>query len=97
VREAAEAAITEEQLAFRETVVKFARTDLAGSETIARDLEGGFWREGWDACGRFGIQGLPVPEAEGGQGAGASREVEGQRARPARLLGRPGPGAAQLP
>jgi alkylation response protein AidB-like acyl-CoA dehydrogenase len=61
--------IGEDQLAFRETVVTFARTELADGETIARDREGGFWREGWDACGRFGIQGLPVPEAEGGQGA----------------------------
>jgi alkylation response protein AidB-like acyl-CoA dehydrogenase len=61
--------IGEEQLAFRETALSFARKELADGDTIARDREGGFWREGWDACGRFGFQGLPVPEAEGGQGA----------------------------
>ncbi len=61
--------VNAEQLQFRETVVKFARAELTGGpDTIARDRESSFWREGWDACGRFGIQGLPVPEELGGQG-----------------------------
>src|SRR5206468_9438791 len=60
--------ITKEQLAFREDVLGFARKELADSGTIERDRTGEFWREGWDASGRFGIQGLPVPQEEGGQG-----------------------------
>jgi hypothetical protein len=36
---------------------------------VARDREGRFWREAWDRCAEFGIQGLPIPEAYGGAGA----------------------------
>jgi L-prolyl-PCP dehydrogenase len=65
--------ITPELLEFRSNVVAFARGELAQApaDRIARDREGTFWREGWDACGRFGIQGLPVPETLGGQGQDA--------------------------
>jgi len=37
--------------------------------TIRRDADGAFWREGWDRCAEFGIQGLPIPEEWGGGGA----------------------------
>ena len=60
--------IGDEHLAFRNDVIGFARRELADPDVVSRDRAGTFWREGWDACGRFGIQGLPVPESEGGQG-----------------------------
>ena len=64
---------TPELLELRSNVVAFARRELeqTPAERIAMDREGRFWREGWDACGRFGIQGLPVPEPAGGQGRDA--------------------------
>ena len=64
---------TPDLLEFRDAVLAFARAELAQtpSDRIGRDREGGFWREGWDACGRFGVQGLPVPPELGGQGQGA--------------------------
>lgn len=64
--------LTPERLAFRSSVVEFARKELVGGRaTIERDRSSEFWREGWNACGRFGIQGLPVPEDLGGGGADA--------------------------
>jgi len=60
--------IGDEHIAFRNDVIGFARRELADSDLVARDRAGTFWRDGWDACGRFGIQGLPVPQSEGGQG-----------------------------
>jgi L-prolyl-PCP dehydrogenase len=63
--------LSDDQLAFRDSVVRFARSRLAGrtDEMIDRDRRSDFWRDGWDECGRFGIQGLPIPEDYGGGGA----------------------------
>ncbi len=33
-----------------------------------REQRAEFWREGFERCGRFGIQGLPIPVEYGGQG-----------------------------
>jgi alkylation response protein AidB-like acyl-CoA dehydrogenase len=65
--------LTPELLEFRAHVVAFAQGELVSSaaDRIERDRAGEFWREGWDACGRFGIQGLPVPTELGGQGQDA--------------------------
>ena len=65
--------LTPELLEFRANVVSFARGELqqTPADRIARDREGGFWRAGWDACGRFGIMGLPAPADLGGQGQDA--------------------------
>jgi alkylation response protein AidB-like acyl-CoA dehydrogenase len=63
--------LSAEQHEFRANVARFAAKDLADDGIRERDREGAFWREGWDACGRFGIQGLPVPEEWGGGGANA--------------------------
>jgi alkylation response protein AidB-like acyl-CoA dehydrogenase len=65
--------LTPELLEFRAHVVDFAREELVAraGEAIARDRDSAFWREAWDACGRFGIQGLPVPTELGGQGVDA--------------------------
>jgi alkylation response protein AidB-like acyl-CoA dehydrogenase len=63
--------LSEEQLAFRESVVRFARSELRPEtgEAVERDRASGFWLEGWERCGRFGIQGLPIPAEHGGGGA----------------------------
>ncbi len=59
---------SEEQLAFREAVVQFARKEL-NDDLVGRDVRGDFSPEAWKKCAAFGIQGLPIPEEYGGQGA----------------------------
>ncbi|MGE0463952.1 MAG: acyl-CoA dehydrogenase family protein [Vicinamibacterales bacterium] len=59
---------SEEQLAFKNAVVEFARQRLNGG-MIERDREGAFSRELWEECAKFGIQGLPFPEEYGGGNA----------------------------
>ena len=61
---------SEEQLAFRKEVIRFAREEL-NDDMIQRDLLGEFSREGWKKCAKFGIQGLPIPLEFGGGGADA--------------------------
>jgi alkylation response protein AidB-like acyl-CoA dehydrogenase len=58
----------EDQLAFRETVVEFARRSLSDDHS-AREKSGEFSRELWRRCAEFGVQGLPVPVEYGGQAA----------------------------
>ena len=58
----------------RESALDFARTALGGSRVEA-DRDETFDREGWDACARFGVFGLPIPEAYGGLGLGLSALV----------------------
>ncbi len=59
---------TEEQLAFKNAVIAFAREEL-NDALIERDRQGAFSRENWEKCARFGIQGLPIPEEYGGAAA----------------------------
>ena len=59
---------TEEQERYRESVLRFAERELQ-SDVGERDEQCEFSRESWRRCAAFGIQGLPVPEAYGGQGA----------------------------
>jgi alkylation response protein AidB-like acyl-CoA dehydrogenase len=59
---------TEEQAAYRESVIQFARAQL-NEGVVDRDDTHTFSSEAWHRCARFGIQGLPVPEEYGGQGA----------------------------
>lgn len=59
---------SEEQLGFKRTVVDFARKEL-NSGVRERDRQSQFSRDGWQKCARFGLQGLPMPEAYGGSGA----------------------------
>jgi alkylation response protein AidB-like acyl-CoA dehydrogenase len=65
---------SEEQLAFRKEVIRFAREEL-NDDMIQRDLEEEFSWEGWKKCAKFGIQGLPVPAEFGGGGADALTAV----------------------
>jgi len=60
----------EEQEAFYESVVSFARANL-NTDVIARDQRHEFSATAWNACARFGIQGLPVPAEWGGSDADA--------------------------
>jgi hypothetical protein len=59
--------IDEEQAAFHEHVVAFARS--LPDEVRDRDRGEGFARDLWDRCAAFGIMGLPVPAEWGGGGA----------------------------
>lgn len=59
---------TEDQLALKCSTIEFA------SKALNRDLQereqaGEFPRDAWQACARFGIQGLPISEEFGGSGA----------------------------
>jgi alkylation response protein AidB-like acyl-CoA dehydrogenase len=60
---------TEEQVLFRDTVLEFARRELA---VESDDPEAPFSRELWRKCAEFGLQGLPVPEENGGSAAAPS-------------------------
>jgi L-prolyl-PCP dehydrogenase len=70
-----EFAWTEEQTAFREAVIAFARRSLH-DDVMERDRDGTFARELWRRCGEFGIQGLPFPEEHGGAGRDALSAVQ---------------------
>ncbi len=59
---------SDEQLKYRSAVIEFARKEL-NYDVAARDRADEFPREAWQKCARFGIQGLPFPEAYGGAGA----------------------------
>ena len=60
-------ALTEDQLALRESIVRFSR-DVLNPGAAERDREQRFPRDLWKRCGEVGIQGLPVPEEHGGSG-----------------------------
>ena len=59
---------TEEQLRFRDSVIGFSKEHL-DHDMVESDEGHSFNREAWNKCAAFGIQGLPVPEEYGGQGA----------------------------
>jgi alkylation response protein AidB-like acyl-CoA dehydrogenase len=59
---------TEDQLRFRESVIGFSKEYL-DHDMVESDAGHTFNRDAWNRCARFGIQGLPIPEEYGGQGA----------------------------
>ena len=61
-------AFTEEQLMFKEQVLKFAKKEIA-PRVQEHDLKGEFDWESWRKMGEFGILGLHFPEELGGSGA----------------------------
>ena len=64
--------LTEDQERYRDELVRFARAEL-NDDLIRRDADETFDRELWKKCAAVGIQGLPVPEDYGGEGADRSR------------------------
>lgn len=64
-----EFAWTEEQLAFKQRVVEFARNTLDSSDIVERDYHGKFSWENWKKCADFGIQGMCMPEEYSGSPA----------------------------
>jgi alkylation response protein AidB-like acyl-CoA dehydrogenase len=56
---------TEEQLALKASVIEFASKEL-NEGLRKREKAGEFPHDGWAACARFGIQGLPIPKSFGG-------------------------------
>ncbi len=63
---------TDEQLLFRDTVVEFARRDLAAASA---EPEAEPSRELWRVCAEFGIQAIALPEEYGGSGASYATTV----------------------
>lgn len=61
-------ALSEEQIMFREQVLKFARNEIV-SRVQDYDLRSEFDWESWKKLGEFGILGLHFPEELGGSGA----------------------------
>jgi alkylation response protein AidB-like acyl-CoA dehydrogenase len=59
---------SDDQLAFKDAVVEFARQQL-NHDIIERDRDSRYSRELWKECAKFGIQGLPFPEEYGGGNA----------------------------
>jgi hypothetical protein len=60
-------ALTEEQHLLRQEIIRFAQKEL-NKDVAIRDREQTFPHELWLKCGEQKLQGLPVPEAYGGQG-----------------------------
>jgi alkylation response protein AidB-like acyl-CoA dehydrogenase len=52
----------------QDSAIRFARANLQDDHLVQRDHDEVFWREGWNQCASFGVQGLPIPEAYGGSG-----------------------------
>src|ERR1700683_1155979 len=61
-------AFTEEQRAYKESVIKFARAEL-NNDITTLDKNGEFNWAAFRKCGEFGIQGLSIPAAYGGSDA----------------------------
>ena len=59
---------TEEQLGFKDAVIRFAQNEL-NDGLIERDRDGILSQENWRKCADFGILGLAIPEEYGGAGS----------------------------
>ena len=60
--------LSAEQRELMEAATTFARREL-NQDLVKRDDAGEFPRDAWQACAKFGIQGLPVPVELGGAGS----------------------------
>lgn len=59
---------SEEQLQYKRAVIEFAQKAL-GAGVMDGDKKEEFPHENWRKCARFGIHGMPFPEAYGGAGS----------------------------
>ena len=59
---------TEEQLALKQSAIKFAQRKL-DQGLLERDKRAEFSPENWQQCAQFGLLGLPIPEEYGGANA----------------------------
>ena len=59
---------TEEQVMLRDSIVRFAASEL-NDDLVDRDRDEAFSREAWRRCGQMGLLGLPAPESFGGGNA----------------------------
>jgi alkylation response protein AidB-like acyl-CoA dehydrogenase len=59
---------SDEQLDFKNKVVRFAKEELDTSDLRERDEASEFSRENFKRCAQFGIHGLPFPKEYGGMG-----------------------------
>jgi alkylation response protein AidB-like acyl-CoA dehydrogenase len=59
---------SDEQLAFKDAVVKFAKKEL-NDGFLERERSGTFSHENWRKCAKFGLHGLAIPEKYGGSDA----------------------------
>lgn len=59
---------SESQLALRQRLLEFARSELADAGLAERDAASEFSRELWRRCAAAGVQGLAVPVEYGGSG-----------------------------
>jgi L-prolyl-PCP dehydrogenase len=66
--------LTEDQRAFRNSVVEFAQREL-NEDVLERDRAGAFSRSAWKKCADLGLLGLPVPEEYGGVGADTTTTI----------------------
>ena len=57
-----------EQIAFKEAVIKFAQKEL-NNDLVELDKKGEFPWDSWRKCAEFGIHGLPIPGEYGGSNA----------------------------
>ncbi|MDR3634581.1 MAG: acyl-CoA dehydrogenase family protein [Isosphaeraceae bacterium] len=60
-----------EQQSWQDATIRFAQEELQ-DDLAGRDERHEFWREGWQRCARFGLQGLPIPPDYGGRGKSLS-------------------------
>jgi alkylation response protein AidB-like acyl-CoA dehydrogenase len=63
--------LSEDQQRLQAGAIAFARAALTGSGP-EEERAGHFDHEGWKQCADFGVLGMPIPEAYGGQGLGLS-------------------------
>ena len=61
--------LTPEQHELQHAAIEFAKSELGQLES---DEHGDFNRRAWDACARFGVLGMPIPQEYGGLGLGLS-------------------------
>jgi alkylation response protein AidB-like acyl-CoA dehydrogenase len=64
--------LTDEQQQLQRAAIDFARSSLGGSRVDA-DRHERFDREAWQACARFGVLGMAIPQEYGGLGLGLSQ------------------------